>query len=100
MNDAVRFAVEYSYPQSRIAFTKQVKAIAEFNCLEELPNIRLKTMILCGNADLLFPPEESIKVLQAIPGSTFSLIEDAAHSIHIENPKAFTDCVLTFLGNC
>lgn len=99
LNDAVRFAVEYPYPQSSIAFTKQVNAIEEFGCLEELPNIRVKTLILCGNGDLLFPPEESIKVLQAIPGSTFSLIEDAAHSIHMENPKGFTDCILNFLSN-
>lgn len=100
LNDAVRFAIEYPYPQSRIAFKKQVSAIKEFSCLEDLPSIKLKTMILCGKKDLLFPPEESIRVLQAIPGSTFSLIEDAAHSIHMENPKAFTDCVLNFLSNC
>ena len=48
-------------------------------------------MILCGKQDLLFPPEESIKVLQAIPNSIFFAIEGAAHSIHMENPKAFTD---------
>lgn len=100
LDDAMRFAIEYPYPQSRIAFKKQVNAIKGFNCLEGLPGIKLKTMILCGKEDLLFPPEESIKVLQVIPGSIFSLIEDAGHSIHIENPRAFTDCVLNFLSNC
>ena len=100
LNDAIRFAIEYPYPQSKIAFRKQVNAIMKFNCVADLPRIKLKTMILCGKEDLLFSPEESIKLLQAIPGSIFSIIEDAAHSIHMEKPKAFADCVLNFLSNC
>lgn len=98
VNEAVRFAVEYPYPQSRLAFANQVKAIEAFDCVEDLPSIRMKTLILCGTADLLFPPEESLKVLQAIPGSTSALIEDAAHSIHMEHPKAFTECIGNFLS--
>ena len=100
LNDAVRFKIEYPYPQSDIAFEKQVKAIKEFNCQQRLPSIKPKTLIVCGKEDLLFPPEESIKVLQVIPRTSVSLIEDAAHSIHMENPKAFTECVLHFLTNC
>jgi pimeloyl-ACP methyl ester carboxylesterase len=98
-NDAVRFALEYPYPQSKIAFRKQVNAIKEFNCLESLPRITLETLIICGKEDLLFPYEESINVLQAIPKSVVSLIEDVAHSIHMENPNAFTNCVSNFLSN-
>lgn len=100
VNDAIQFAVEYPYPQSKAAFRNQVMAIAGFNCLEELPAITSETMIICGKEDLLFPPEESAKLLQTIPGASFSLIENAAHSIHMENPRAFTDCVLNFLNNC
>lgn len=100
LNDAVRFAIEYPYPQSDVAFEKQVKAIKEFNCQKSLPGIKPETLIICGKEDLLFPPEESITVLQAIPKTSVSLIEDAAHSIHMENPKAFTDCVADFLSNC
>ncbi|MEJ2695991.1 MAG: alpha/beta hydrolase [Candidatus Sulfobium sp.] len=100
LNDTMQFAIEYPYPQSVIAFEKQVKAIEQFNCQKSLPSIKPKTLIVCGKEDLLFPPEESIKVLQAIPRTSISLIEDAAHSMHVESPKAFTDCVLHFLSNC
>ncbi len=99
LDDAVRLAIEYPYPQSDIAFEKQVNAIMKFNCEEHLSNIEAKTLIMCGKEDLLFPPEDSIKVLQAIPRASVSLIENAAHSIHMENPKAFTDCILHFLSN-
>jgi len=99
LNSALRYAIEYPYPQSAAAFEKQVKATREFDCRERLQSITQKTLIICGKEDLLFPPEESINVLQSIPETTVSIIEDAAHSIHMENPKAFTDCVLHFLNN-
>lgn len=99
LDAALRFAVEYPYPQSKTAFRNQVNAIREFNCLEGLAGINARTMILCGKEDILFTPEESMEVLKAIPGSVFSVIENAAHSIHMENPETFTDQVLRFLGN-
>ncbi len=100
VNDALRLAIEYPYPQSKEAFRNQVKAIAEFNCLARLATITAQTMVISGKEDLLFPPEECAKLAQEIPGATFSLIEKAAHSIHMENPQAFTEDVLQFLAHC
>jgi pimeloyl-ACP methyl ester carboxylesterase len=100
LNDAVRFAIEYPYPQGDIAFEKQVKAIKDFDCQKRLPSIKARTLIMCGKEDLLFPPEDSTKALQGIPGTSVSLIENAAHSVHMENPRAFTDCIAHFLGDC
>jgi pimeloyl-ACP methyl ester carboxylesterase len=97
LNDAVRLAIEYPYPQSIIAFKKQVNALKECNFLERLPDIKSKTLIICGKEDLLFPPEESRKLFNAISVSIFSVIENAAHALSMENPEAFTHCILNFL---
>jgi len=97
LTEAIRFALEYPYPQNRSAFRNQVKAIADFNCTEELSSITSRTMVIGGKEDLLFPPAVCAKLAQAIPGAVFSLIDSAAHSIHMENPQAFTDSVLDFL---
>ena len=99
LSDAVQYAIEYPYPQCNAAFEKQVRAIKAFDCQKSLSSIKQHTLIVCGKEDLLFPPEESIKVLQAIPGASVSVIEDAAHSIHIENTRAFMDCVSHFMNN-
>jgi pimeloyl-ACP methyl ester carboxylesterase len=99
LNEAVRFAIEYPYPQSYTAFEKQVAAIGEFNCEKSLQNIKVKTLLIYGKDDLLFPAEESIRVLQAIPGASVLVIEGAAHSVHIENPRAFTDSVSHFMNS-
>jgi pimeloyl-ACP methyl ester carboxylesterase len=98
LNEAIRLAIEYTYPQSKEAFKKQVEAIAKFNCLQFLPNITSKTLVICGKKDLLFPPEESIVLSEKIPGARFSLIEKAAHSIHMEFPQEFTQRVRNFLS--
>jgi pimeloyl-ACP methyl ester carboxylesterase len=100
LDDAVRFAIKYPYPQGDIAFEKQVKAIKEFDCQEKLPSIKAETLIMCGKEDLLFPPEDSVKVLQGITRTSVFLVEDAAHSIHMENPKAFTKRISHFVSNC
>ena len=99
VDEALRFAIDYPHPQSKRAFKNQVKALNEFNCQSGLSGIQAKTLIICGKEDLLFPPEESIQALQEIPDSTLSLIENAAHSMHMEQPRAFAEQVLKFLEN-
>jgi len=99
LDAAIQFALEYPYPQTAVAFEKQVEAANTFDCRESLASIRQKTLIICGKEDLLFSPEESIRALKAIPETSVAIIEDAAHSIHMENPRAFTDCVLRLLSN-
>jgi len=97
VNKAVQCAVEYPYPQRSIAFERQVNAIEEFNCRDGLSGITAPTLIMCGKEDLLFPPEESTRALQAIPASRVALIEGAAHAIHTEQPAACAACIARFL---
>ncbi len=99
LNNAVRLAVEYPYPQSKTAFKHQVDAIKAFNCQECLPGIKSKTMILCGEEDLLFSPEESTSVLCAIPGASFSIVKQVAHAMFLEKPEEITHLILNFLKN-
>ncbi|MEN8133430.1 MAG: alpha/beta hydrolase [Pseudomonadota bacterium] len=97
VNDMVRYAVEYPYPQSAIAFRNQVNAIASYDCTEALSGIAAKSMVISGKEDLLFPTEVGAHLAQAIPRATIFVIDNAGHSIHMEQPRAFTECVLEFL---
>lgn len=94
---ALRYAVDYPYPQSVVAFRKQVEAIAGFDCSEQLSGVTAKTLIISGQEDILFSPKVSNSLAQAIPGAAFSVIAHAAHSIHMEQPRVFTKHVLDFL---
>jgi len=94
---AVQFAIEYPYPQGTVAFRNQVNAIESYDCTKDLFRIHSKTLVINGKEDLLYPPDVGEELARAIPGATFSVFDNAAHSLHVEQPKAFTDCVLDFL---
>ena len=97
LNEAVKYAIDYPYPQSTIAFRNQVEAIIKYDCTEDLANINSKTLVISGKEDILISKEESSALAQEIPDAEFSVIDEAAHSIHMEQPQLFTNCVLDFL---
>ena len=99
MDAAIIFALAYPYPQTLEGFKGQVGAITGFDAVDRIRRIMHTTLIMSGQEDILIPPEES-KALLNISGPTeFKLIEHAAHSIHAEQPIAFSDVVVEFLGS-
>ena len=99
LKTAIQMSIDYPYPQSKSAYLNQVNAIKEFNCSEELSGIKPKTLIVNGEEDMLFSPDESYSILKTIPGAKFSFIEGAAHSIFMEKPTEFVKVVKDFLMN-
>ncbi|MFP4528368.1 MAG: alpha/beta fold hydrolase [Candidatus Kapaibacterium sp.] len=95
--DSVQYSVEYPYPQSLEAFRRQTSALAGFDLRNRIVGIRSRTLAICGREDILFPPEESIAAFEGIPHCDFSIIDGAAHSIHMEQPRAFIEKVVDFL---
>ncbi len=92
------YSVEYPYLQSLEQFKKQVNALCDFDVSERLAEIDHETLIISGKEDILFDPFESVRVLSAIKNASVTLIENAAHSIHVENPKDFVSTVIAFLS--
>lgn len=99
VGEAVRRAVAYPYSRTAAAFRKQVEAIAEYECAGPLPEISAKTLVLAGEEDLLFPPEECARLAREIPGAAFSVLENAGHALHLEQPRAAAERVLEFLSD-
>ncbi len=97
LKEAVDYSVDYPYPQSSIAFGNQVKAIVDFDRAHEVGGIESDTLVISGREDILFPPDVCADLAKAIPGAECTVIDQAAHSIHVEQPQAFTDRILDFL---
>jgi pimeloyl-ACP methyl ester carboxylesterase len=96
MDAAIIFALSYPYPQTLQGFKSQVEAISSFDATDRIRDIHHPTLILSGGQDMLIPPGES-KVLMEISGpATFRIIENAAHSIHAEQPAAFAAALKDF----
>ncbi|MGN6144348.1 MAG: alpha/beta fold hydrolase [Mesorhizobium sp.] len=62
-----------------------------------LPTIGVPTHIVAGSDDLLTPPEMGRQVSALVPGSTFSLVQDAGHLINIEKPREFNELAISLL---
>src|SRR5437764_14008294 len=89
-------STRYPYPQSAQSFRNQVDAIAAFDSATELSRLRVRTLVVAGTGDLLFPLDACRTFANRVPGATFAAIDNAAHSLHMEQPRAFVDRVVQF----
>jgi pimeloyl-ACP methyl ester carboxylesterase len=98
VDDLVRFAVEYPYPQPARAFRNQVEAIAEFDSADQLSRLQAPTLVLAASEDLLFPIESCERFARSIERADLAAIDGAGHALHVEQPAAFNRHVSGFLS--
>jgi pimeloyl-ACP methyl ester carboxylesterase len=65
---------------------------------DELPGIRVPTLILVGEEDVATPRERSERMRAAIPGAELVVVPRAGHSAPIENPEAVTAALAELLA--
>jgi len=64
---------------------------------EALAQLKIPTLFIAGQHDLLFPPAAIQEMHQRVQGSFYIEVSDAGHSAYFEQPAAFNDSILTFL---
>ena len=95
--DAARLATAYPYPQSSAAFRAQLAA-AVGGAPRGGSGIVARTLILSGKLDRLIDPAASRASYADVPGVKSLDLNDAAHSLHWDQPEAFVAAVCQFLG--
>jgi pimeloyl-ACP methyl ester carboxylesterase len=95
--DAAKLAAAYPYPQSTAAFRAQLAA-AVAGAPRDGAAVTARTLVLSGRLDRLIDPAASRASFADIPGLTSLELEDAAHSLHWDQPEAFVAAVAAFLG--
>ncbi len=73
-----------------------VEAVRDIDFRESNPRITAPTLVIVGEHDPATPPAAGEFIAKAIPGAKLVAL-DAAHISNVEQPKAFTDAVLSFL---
>lgn len=63
-----------------------------------LREIRVPTLVVCGEEDVLTPPAEAQALHAAVPGSRLVLVPRAGHLANLEQPEAFNAALREFLG--
>jgi 3-oxoadipate enol-lactonase len=59
--------------------------------------IRVPTLVVCGNQDLVTPPELSNELAQLIPNARMQLIAGAGHLANLEKPHEFNAIIDRFI---
>jgi 3-oxoadipate enol-lactonase len=59
--------------------------------------IRVPTLVICGDEDKMTPPELSRYLKDNIPGAQWALIRNAGHFVMLENVEEFNRTLMTFV---
>ena len=82
------------------AFAAQVGAIlaASEELRDELGRIRVPTLVMVGNQDILTPRGDAEELAERIPTAELVVISGAAHGFMVEHGTTFNRILLEFLG--
>lgn len=73
-------------------------AIVGSNLADRIATISAPTLVVAGEKDPATPLAVARHIHEQINGSRLAVIENAAHLANVEQPQAFTELVLEFLG--
>lgn len=67
-----------------------------FDVRPQLARLKVPTLVITGDRDLVSGPTVSGWIAQATPGATLVVIPDAGHFAHLEQPRAFAAAIDAF----
>jgi 3-oxoadipate enol-lactonase len=72
-------------------------ALARFDATDELPAVRVPTLVVAGAEDPTSPPSVGEEMVATIPEAELVVIEDAAHITNVARPEAFNAAIRAHL---
>jgi pimeloyl-ACP methyl ester carboxylesterase len=72
-------------------------ACARHDVTTALSQIRVPTLVVCGDEDKMTPPAMSRQLADNIPGAQRALIKNAGHFVMLENVEDFNKCLRAFV---
>ncbi len=76
---------------------KDFLACDQFDIMQEVKNIGVPTLVVCGDQDRLTPVKYSEYLRTAIPNSRLEVIKDCGHMLMLERPQEFNIILDSFL---
>jgi len=81
------------------AYAACCAAIRDADLRADDARISIPTLVVSGAGDPVTPPAAGAALCDAIAGARMTVLENASHVLCAEQPAAFNECVLSFLGN-
>lgn len=96
VDDWVRLVHEY--PPKKRGVIGQLLAGARHDASQRLKNLRIPTLVLTGDADLLIDAENSRRLARALPDARLEILSGAGHDFPTEEPSLTARAVTEFLS--
>ena len=80
----------------RSCYLRSSHATFRFDCLTELKNLKIPTLIITGRNDRVVSTRHAIRLHEGIKSSILIFLE-GGHALPVENPSEFNNTVLHFL---
>ena len=75
----------------------QLEAVLAHNTLDNLPAVKVPTLVICGTKDRVIKPSSSEVIAKLIPNAKLVQIDGGSHAFNIEMSGGFNREVLSFL---
>lgn len=79
------------------AYLRQLQAAFAFDAAARVGAIDIPTLVITGDADVIVPHENSLKLAAAIHGAALRIVEGGSHTFFIERPDDFNRAVVEFM---
>lgn len=80
------------------AYATNCEALSELDWLPHLHKIRCPVLVIAGRHDIGAPVAEGQRIVEAVPGACFEVLEHSAHLGPVEEPTAFAAALRRFLN--
>jgi len=91
------FCLECGKGASAAAAGAAMRAVLSWKAGPGLADVKVPTLVICGDSDRGTVPDTSFQLWRAIPGARLSVIPGCAHNAHLESPDLFNRIVGDFL---
>jgi len=75
------------------------EACDKFDIMDQVANIKVRTLIICGSEDILTPVKYSKYLNEKIANSILKIIDGSGHMVMLEKPKEFNSILEEFLNS-
>lgn len=86
------------YPPAHVVYLQNQNALSDWDGSEYLRNIKVPSLVILGQRDILFSEESYTEVAKLIPDAEQVIVPVSAHQVMVERPEAVNRSIERFLA--